>query len=525
MKKSVHDPFKTPKIGLIEVKNTDPTKKILEEDLILAAKHALREAGGELMPMLIKSGSKLNFLYVEKGKFVVDDKFISMKHAQNVNFSDVINIVTLDKLPLEMVTKLDPYYPEKPYRHGVENFTKNLEIVREEQNSNYPIAVVEVKDKNEVKPIIKAQKEKELGEIPIIFKIGKEISIFGKTGDGEWTHQALDAAKVEELKFTAEIRVLNPKLVPHAVYVEINSKAAHFVHSKEFSNYVNLDSKTIEKLLVNEPWAKKIIQLNLGERRFSIDHRDIGLLPLLLDKESFLVTPDDAGSRRSLLNIYAYLLLVHAEVIRNNMLQHTVGREVKTLEYKKITETFADSHMQFAKNEQEALRKTAEIRKKRPVAMSTFIMTDKGRRQESLIQREIEKKQSVNKMWGMPHFQRANEIARATASDRGCIVESVIFLTDDKYIFWNAPKPQKNASIKITRGEGQLMYSVFSQGKRYFIHHLAGTLKTDKEKEDHLKSKGWEPIIDKGVVLGYAQYKSFVDDGMLKLVNDYLTLS
>ncbi len=502
MKKPVNDSFKTPQIGLIEVENTDPTKKILEENLILAAKHALREAGSELMPVLIKSGPKLYFLYVEEGEFVVDDKFIGVKHVQNVNFSDKINIVTLDKLPQEIVNKLEPYYPEEPYKHGVESFTKNLEIVREEQNSNYSIAVVEVKDKDEVKPIIKAQKEKELSETPILFKIGKEIFIFGKTGDREWKYQALDATKFEELKFGAEIKTLSPKQVSHAVYAEINSKEAHFVYSKEYSNHVNFDSKTIEKLLVNEPWARKIIQLNLGDRRFSIDHRDIALMPLLLDKESFLVTPNDAGSRRCLLNIYAYLLLVHAKVIENNMLQHTAGREVKTLEYKKITADFENSHMQFAKNKYEALDKATEIRKKRKVTISTFVMTDQGRRQEVFDSKEIEKKQTVNRIWGMPYFQRANEIARNTASDRGCIVESVIFLTDDKYIFWDAPKTKKKEQIKFTQGEGQLMYSVFSQGKKYFIHHLAGTvagtLKSDKEKEDFLRSKGWEPIVDKG---------------------------
>lgn len=525
MKKPVNDSIQTPKIGLIEVKNTDPTEKLYDEDYILAAKHALREAGSGLMPVLIKSGVKLHFLHVEKGEFVLSNNFFVAKQAPGVTFSAQINIVDISTLPQNMINMLEKYYPGEAYEHGIESFTKNLETVREEQNFNYSIAVVEVNKIDEVKPIIKAQKEKGLGEIPIIFKIGKEISIFGKTGDGEWTSQPLDAAKVEELKFAADIRVLHPKIVPHAVYVEINSKEAHFVHSKEFSNYVNLDSKTIEKLLVNEPWAKKIIQLNLGEGRFSIDRRALALMPLLLDKESFLVTPDGEGSRRSLMNIYAYLLLVHAGVIKNNMLQHTVGKEIKTLEYKKITGTFEDRHMQFAKNAQEALKRATKIREERDVPMSTFVMTDKGRRQELSIKKEIERKQVANKMWGMPHFQRANEIARTTASDRGCIVESVIFLTDDKYIFWDAPKPPKNAPIKITKGEGQLMYSVFSQGKKYFIHHLAGTLKTDKGKEDLLKSNGWEPIIEKGSILGYALYKSFVDDGMLKLVSDHLTPS
>ena len=463
---------------------------------------------------MVKYGYKVHFVHIKNGKYTSSQNLTQAnKLIPSVTFTNRLEVINTNILPQGESKLLKTTFTPERYHHNIEEFTKGMAQLAEEQKCNYSIGIIQI-DKVDSDEFKLMQKDSISKRLPIVFKEKESgaISIFGYSTNDKWEIQELKVSKLD-IQFEPNLKVLTCKQVPKELYQAINAKGAHLTTTKQLSNHVVLDYKIIEKMLLQEKTLKDVIGKYLNNSTLMVDQRRVGLKPSLLDpdEDSFI-----AQDRRRLLNIYGYVFLVHAKVIKHNRVQFGIGKEIKCLPYHKITETFQKSHMRFAKDEKDAMKIAMEIRVDRTVNTSTLIIG--YRDQEQLIIDEVTNKEKRNGSGHRSHFERAEEIVDSMATKQVCVaVSSVVYISENKFSFINAPK--NPTSKKFIKAAGHLMYSIWGNGKDHFIHHLEGTFQTDAQRDAILKD--FQPIVDTNKqTLGYVKLKTPVDDAMMELVNN-----
>lgn len=497
MRKEVKD-FK---VGVIEIPQTQEDSEVIQ-----AATNALGEQGGDILPVLVKSGFSIHFVHVKNGQFTVSrnrqltfSKFDGGTFTSSLRFNHTRNF---DEAISKYLKKT--FSPENHY-HGVTTFNDQMDQLFKAQKFRYSIQFIDAEQVSGDE-FQRIQNESIKKQLPLMFKRMDSTSILGYSGNGKWEVKKLDNSKLTEMKFGSSLQVLENTQIPQRVFDEIEAKGAHLTTSKQLSDCVILDSKIIDEMLPKGP-DKEVIRKNLSDGKIMVAHSKIGLKPSLLDEHSFFVSQ---GSRQTLLNIYAYLMLVNAGRIKNNTVLYGVGREIAGIPALGITDIFYKHHMRPIKEKKEILTTAQDIRdERRNVGTSTYIIGT-HQQQASLLE-EVERKNGRLSQGSHSHFEKTYEFAARAACKQGGTADYIVFISDNKYSFIAVPKDAKPDDPD----KGHFMYSIWGNGKRHFIHHLEGTLKNQTEKEELLKD--YLPIMDGQTLLGYFKLRLPTDDAMMEL--------
>lgn len=390
-------------------------------------------------------------------------------------------------------------------------------------------------DEDTAPMLVKIKTIKPAGDEADIKEAGEEFYLYRFVKDDNkeaWEMVEFDAKKAKGIIFKKDEPLTDIESLPKPAS-KLIKELHHYMHSKhKVDSFVGLIksiqeekngkntaiqmisfklavlTKTLGGSFTKEDLSQRSLETDL--KRSGIDENTtitmakdaVSLKPEFLNKDK-IFTSDPPHQKDGVLAAYTFILLVSAGIIKKNEVNHTVKTAPEKLRPTRYgtTSLFEANHMHYAAKTTTDRAKEIGMIRKDDVDLSTFIEAkDKQEDYRETLCREVEARSSPAKKEALSHFDEAYAIARHQATERGMVVNHLAFVTDEEYSYVTVVTKTEEKQP----GKGCLLYSLWKNEKKYYIHHLAGVVEKGKDVT------GWTPILQKstGKVLAYAQFES-----------------